>query len=242
MEELLSNVDATQRELLAEELILTDVEDNVIGHCPKITAHLVSENLPLHRAFSVFLFDRRNRLVLQQRSAAKVTFPLLWTNTCCSHPLFNSAECSSSDPVGGVKLAALRKLEQELGMSGLETSDLVYLTRIHYEATCRTHPAWGEHEIDYILLARKDVALDDSDHLGLRIRRNPNEVAAVKAVSLEQVVEMIENNAETLTPWFRLIARKLLPRWWQNLDAALAQSPPYFDPHRIHNLQDGSAC
>jgi isopentenyl-diphosphate delta-isomerase len=237
MDAIFANVDATQRELLAEELILTDTKDNVVGHCAKATAHLVSENLPLHRAFSVFLFDQQNRLLLQQRSAAKVTFPLLWTNTCCSHPLFNSVECNLSDPVTGVKLAALRKLEQELGIFGLKTEDLVYLTRIQYRAVCRSSPAWGEHEIDYILLVRKAIAPDDSSAVGLKIQPNLNEVAAVKTVSLDELLEILHTRPETLTPWFHLIARKLLPDWWRNLDAALAQSHPYFDPIRIHHLR-----
>ena len=63
------------------------------------TGHLLS-NIDaglLHRAFSVFLFNERNELLLQQRAATKITFPRMWTNTCCSHMLHTAAEL---DPVG----------------------------------------------------------------------------------------------------------------------------------------------
>ena len=67
----------------------------------------------LHRAFSVFLFDSSNKLLLQQRSDAKITFPAYFTNTCCSHPLFLSEEREGEL---GVRRAARRKLNQELGI------------------------------------------------------------------------------------------------------------------------------
>lgn len=70
----------------------------------------------LHRAFSVFLFTPDGKLVLQQRSAVKITFPLIWANTCCSHPLAVPDEMETKDAMG-VKVAARRKLEQELGAS-----------------------------------------------------------------------------------------------------------------------------
>jgi isopentenyl-diphosphate delta-isomerase len=67
----------------------------------------------LHRAFSVFLFNDQHELLLQQRSMAKITFPGYYTNTCCSHPL---AHESTDPPIHGVIQAAIRKLNQELGI------------------------------------------------------------------------------------------------------------------------------
>jgi isopentenyl-diphosphate delta-isomerase type 1 len=61
------------------------------GHDSKYSTHRFIPAQPagkLHRAFSVFLFDKQNKLLLQQRAASKITFPSLWTNTCCSHPLY----------------------------------------------------------------------------------------------------------------------------------------------------------
>jgi len=69
----------------------------------------------LHRAFSVFLFDSSNRLLLQQRSDEKITFPGYWTNTCCSHPLNVEDEKDENNHLG-VKRAARRKLYHELGI------------------------------------------------------------------------------------------------------------------------------
>lgn len=103
----------------------------------------------LHRAFSVFLFDpSNNKLLLQQRASEKITFPDMWTNTCCSHPLGIPGEGGASLPeaVQGVKRAAQRKLEHELGIpkEQVPLDDFQFLTRIHYKAP--SDGKWGEHE------------------------------------------------------------------------------------------------
>ena len=59
----------------------------------------------LHRAFSVFLFNSEGKLLLQQRAAAKITFPLCWTNTCCSHPLHVASELESAAQLGAWRAA-----------------------------------------------------------------------------------------------------------------------------------------
>ncbi|KMQ81395.1 isopentenyl-diphosphate delta-isomerase, partial [Lasius niger] len=85
----------------------------------------------LHRAFSVFLFNDNNELLLQQRAPGKITFPDMWTNTCCSHPLSVSGETGSTLPeaVEGAKRAAQRKLDHELGIKKEQVIDSV--VRIH---------------------------------------------------------------------------------------------------------------
>jgi isopentenyl-diphosphate delta-isomerase len=102
----------------------------------------------LHRAFSVFLFDDQNRLLLQQRATEKITFPDCWTNTCCSHPLGVPGESGVSLPesVEGVKRAAQRKLDHELGIKKAQVplENFRFLTRIHYKAP--SDGQWGEHE------------------------------------------------------------------------------------------------
>ena len=62
--------------------------------------HLVSNDLQLHRAFSAFIFDSNGKLLLQQRAKEKITFPLDWTNTCCSHPLFKQDELEDANQMG----------------------------------------------------------------------------------------------------------------------------------------------
>lgn len=69
----------------------------------------------LHRAFSVFLFNTENKLLLQQRSNAKITFPDCFTNTCCSHPLSHPLELEENDAIG-VRRAAQRRMKAELGI------------------------------------------------------------------------------------------------------------------------------
>jgi isopentenyl-diphosphate delta-isomerase type 1 len=115
----------------------------------------------LHRAFSVFLFRPSDgRLLLQKRADEKITFPSMWTNTCCSHPLSIKAELVEENQAGqlyyplrriwadriGVRAAAVRKLPHELGIpeEQLNVNDFTYLTKIHYLAP--SDGLWGEHE------------------------------------------------------------------------------------------------
>ena len=102
----------------------------------------------LHRAFSVFLFNDKNQLLLQQRASEKITFPDMWTNTCCSHPLGVPTETGDNlaNSVQGVKRAAQRKLEHELGIKKEQVplENFHFLTRIHYKAP--SNDEWGEHE------------------------------------------------------------------------------------------------
>ena len=84
-------LDPVQEALLNEQCILVDENDNEIGQASKRLCHLVDPKSgisPLHRAFSLFIFNQNNELLMQQRSDTKITFPGRWTNTCCSHPLF----------------------------------------------------------------------------------------------------------------------------------------------------------
>jgi isopentenyl-diphosphate delta-isomerase len=105
----------------------------------------------LHRAFSVFLFDSQNRLLLQQRATEKITFPDMWTNTCCSHPLGIPGETGSGleESIAGVRRAAQRKLDQELGINAKQVpiDDFRFLTRIHYVSP--SDGKWGEHESQF---------------------------------------------------------------------------------------------
>ncbi|MGH8167629.1 MAG: isopentenyl-diphosphate delta-isomerase, partial [Woeseiaceae bacterium] len=68
----------------SEQLILVDEHDVEIGYMDKASCHDAYGKL--HRAFSLFIFDRDGRLLLQRRSASKRLWPLYWSNSCCSHP------------------------------------------------------------------------------------------------------------------------------------------------------------
>ena len=104
--DFLQKYDSSQTSfMMNEHLILVDFEDQVKGNISKYEAHtneLNKDQLP-HRAFSVFLFDQENRLLLHQRSAKKITFPKYWTNACCSHPLFNESEMEIPNNIGSYR-------------------------------------------------------------------------------------------------------------------------------------------
>ncbi|KAF7193890.1 Isopentenyl-diphosphate Delta-isomerase [Pseudocercospora fuligena] len=211
----LAGYDEEQIRLMDEVCIVLDNDDLPIGSASKKVCHLM-ENINkglLHRAFSVFLFDSQDRLLLQQRASEKITFPDLWTNTCCSHPLGIPGETGSTldAAIMGVKRAAQRKLNQELGISAAQVpiEKFKFLTRIHYLAP--SDGKWGEHEIDYILFIKADVD----------VHANPNEVQATKYVNAEELKEMFKDDKLKFTPWFKLICNSMLFEWWQNLNGGL---------------------
>ena len=129
------DVSEHQIKQLDDKIPLVDRKDVVIGSASKKECHLKpekgskEENGLLHRAFSVFLFNTKNELLLQQRSATKITFPNQFTNSCCSHPRFNEAELNERDNVG-IKIAAQRRLEFELGIPSNEVSTLALATEL----------------------------------------------------------------------------------------------------------------
>jgi isopentenyl-diphosphate delta-isomerase len=110
--------------------------------------------------------------------------------------------------ISGAKRAAIRKLNQELGILSdqIPLEDLKFLTRIHYLAPSNGH--WGEHEIDYIFLFQGDISLNI----------NPNEVKSCKWISKDELKDLFEQNDLPMTPWFKLIVENFLYKWWDQLD------------------------
>jgi len=239
------NGDQSQLDLMeADHCLLVDEDDNILGSTSKAAAHRCTfpagppeRSLKLHRAFSVFLFDEQGRLLLQQRSRQKITFPLVWTNTCCSHPLHGQRPPEVDLPadvaagtVPGIKRAAIRKLGHELGIpaSQLPPESFKFLTRLHYCATDKTEPEpgmWGEHELDYVLLLRAAVDLQP----------NIDEVDAVRYVTFEELQDMLDaRSGLSWSPWFRILVEHFLPSWWDRLDDALGTDG--FVDGRIHHM------
>ncbi|KAK8943700.1 Isopentenyl-diphosphate Delta-isomerase I [Platanthera guangdongensis] len=168
------------------------------------------ENL-LHRAFSVFLFNSKYELLLQQRSTTKVTFPLVWTNTCCSHPLYRQSELIQEKFLG-VRNAAQRKLLDELGIppEHLPVEDFIPVGRMLYKAP--SDGKWGEHELDYLLFIVRDVAVNP----------NPEEVAGVMYVNRGELEELLRKadadvDGVKISPWFRLVVDNFLMKWWDHV-------------------------
>lgn len=146
--DVLSGHDEEQIRLMEERCIVLSRDDEVERDGSKKECHLMANIKKglLHRAFSVFLFDPEDgRLLLQRRADEKITFPRMWTNTCCSHPLAIRAELEETDQLG-VRRAAQRKLDHELGIppEQVPLDKFQFLTRIHYLAP--SDGDWGEHE------------------------------------------------------------------------------------------------
>jgi farnesyl-diphosphate farnesyltransferase len=231
--------------MIKDECILLDHDDRIIGHGSKRDTHIFNEKNPrgiLHRAFSVFLFNSEGKLLLQQRAAEKITFPNVWTNTCCSHPLHgytpdevDSAEATVSGNVQGVFAAAVRKLKHELGLDF--NGKFKYLTRLHYWAadvvTHGTNAPWGEHEIDYILFAQVN-------QVDIPLNLNPEEVKDVKYVTLSELQAQMQPSTGLLwSPWFRIIANEFLPHWWADLSITL-NTDRYVDLTTIYRFDPTS--
>lgn len=98
---------------MEEHVVLVDENNKPLGTAPKSTVH--TSKTPLHRGFSVFLFNSKGELLLQQRSSKKKTFPLIWSNSCCGHPGVGESS----------KKAARRRLKNELGITQTEIYEIL---------------------------------------------------------------------------------------------------------------------
>lgn len=221
--------DQTQAELMAEAVIQVSENDQVIGPISKLDSH--SGAGEYHRAFSVLLFNSNNELLLQRRSMDKVTFPGVWANSCCSHPLHSEEELDEGNAMG-VKRAAIRKLEQELGISpdSISIEDFVFMTKMRYSS--RMNQEWIERELDHILVIQADVDVNP----------NTNEVSEVMWVNRDQLEMMLlEERAaeEAVAPWFRCIAARVMnPNWWAAI-GNIAELEALSDDE-IHDMGDVS--
>lgn len=132
-------------------------------------------------------------------------FPLMWSNTCSSHPLDNYKP--ETDGVKGVIRAARRKIFQELHIGRNEIipeKEFTLVTRMIYKSVY--DDVWGEHELDYVLFMQEKAFI--------KVQLDPGEVEDVTLVSPEQLKDLVENPENTITPWFRLIYDRYLFKWW----------------------------
>lgn len=159
-----------------EKVILVDTEDNPIGLMEKMEAH---EKGLLHRAFSVFVFNDQNQLLLQKRANAKYHSGGLWTNTCCSHPRENES----------ILAAGERRLMEEMGFSiPLQVIfSFIYKAELDNELT--------EHEFDHVLIGK----FNDYPIINL------TEVADYKYIDLDELTTEMAKHPENYTVWFRII-------------------------------------
>ncbi len=163
-----------------ENVILVDEQDQAVGTMEKMEAH--RQGL-LHRAFSVFMFDGEKRLLLQQRALHKYHSAGLWTNTCCSHPRPDEATVT----------AAIRRLEEEMGLQAAPAPAFTF----RYRA-----PVGGgliEHEIDHVF-----VAYSNQDPI-----LNPDEAADFRWAGLEEIERWVTTQPQRFTAWFKHSYRRV---------------------------------
>ncbi len=165
--------------MIEEQVILVNESDEQIGLMPKLEAH---KKAVLHRAFSVFIFNERNELMLQQRALDKYHSPGLWTNTCCSHQRNGESNIE----------AGKRRLQEEMGF----VTDLKETISFIYKAPFDN--GLTEHEYDHVLIGYYDSEPEI----------NEDEVASWKWMSIEAVKEDIEAQPEMYTAWFKIIFDK----------------------------------
>ncbi|UKM64609.1 isopentenyl-diphosphate Delta-isomerase [Flavobacteriaceae bacterium GSB9] len=165
--------------MIEEKVILVNEKDEQLGLMPKMEAH---EKALLHRAFSVFVFNDENELMVQQRALHKYHTPGLWTNTCCSHQREGESNIE----------AGKRRLMEEMGFVTELQESISFIYKAPFEN------GLTEHEYDHILLGKYNGEPNI----------NPDEVASWKWMSLEDIKADITKNPDAYTAWFKVIFDK----------------------------------
>lgn len=167
------------------EVILVTPDDEAIGVMEKMEAH---QKGVLHRAFSVFIFDKRGRMLLQQRAGQKYHGAYLWTNACCSHPM-------REEPV---EQAAQRRLMEEMGFQ----TPLKKIFAFTYKATVENNLV--EHEYDHVFAGEYEGT----------VKMNPEEVCNYGYEDLAVIKKRLQADPGRFTSWFR-IAFPQIEAWWK---------------------------
>lgn len=157
-----------------DHIVLVDRQNKVLGTAPKLVTH--NENTPLHRGFSVFLFNSKGELLLQQRSHTKKTWPLAWSNSVCGHPMLNES----------VSNAAKRRLRFELGLN-LDNAQEI-LPNFSYRAEMN---GIVENELCPVMIAFTDE----------KPKPNSDEVEDIKWLNWQEFVDDVKKNPGKYSMW-----------------------------------------
>ena len=164
-----------------EQVILVDENDQPIGEMEKMEAH---EKGVLHRAFSIFIFNEKGELMIQQRALTKYHSPGLWTNTCCSHPREGEETID----------AAHRRMMEEMGFD----CDITEAFSFTYKAD--VGQGLTEHEFDHVFIGK----YNDAPNI------NPEEVNDWKFVSMAEIKKNMQQSPEQYTVWFRIAFEEVI--------------------------------
>ncbi|WP_109406179.1 isopentenyl-diphosphate Delta-isomerase [Proteus hauseri] len=176
-----------------DAVVLVDKNDNELGTMPKLEAHIIGA---LHRAFSLFIFNSKKQLLIQQRAITKYHSGSLWANTCCSHPRPNEL----------LSQAIHRRLDEELGM---QCDEIRTIGTVLYNEKVTDNLI--EHEFDHLYLGFSDQTP----------QCNPNEVMNYRWISLDSLYQDIEKNPSDYSVWFCYILKHMgfhqFTRWSQGI-------------------------
>lgn len=164
-----------------EEVILVNEKDKVLGYMEKQEAHIKGL---MHRAFSIFIFNDKNELLLQKRAVEKYHSGGLWTNTCCSHPRKNETNIE----------AAYRRLNEEMGMSCVLNKVFTFT----YKAVL--DKGLTEHEFDHVFFGFTNQ----------KPKINTDEVAEYKYISIVNLEKTVSTRPELFTEWFLICFPKVI--------------------------------
>jgi len=157
-----------------DKIVLVDERNNAIGTASKLESH--NAETSLHRAFSVFIFNRRGELLLQQRALSKKTWPGVWSNSCCGHVMLHEQTAR----------AATRRLGYELGLRNIELT--IALPEFRYRAE---KDGVVENEICPVLIGATDA----------EPVLNPSEVASVRWIDWHEFLNSLDQPGTDISPW-----------------------------------------
>jgi isopentenyl-diphosphate delta-isomerase len=166
------------------QVILVDENDNSVGSSEKMEAHI--EGM-LHRAFSVFIFNKNGEMLLQQRSMKKYHSGGLWTNACCSHPY----------PGEQTPDAAIRRLQEELGFETTIEKIFDFVYKANFDN------GLIEYEFDHVFAGEYDGVVDF----------NREEVMDICYKSIPEIILSLKTNPKEYTAWFHIAFTKV-EDWW----------------------------
>lgn len=167
------------------EVILVDAGDRPVGSREKMVAH---EQGLLHRAFSIFIFNAKGEMLLQQRTLNKYHSGGLWTNACCSHP----------SPGEDTAAAARRRLKEELGFETPVEKVFEFIYKHDFDN------GLTEHEYDHVFAGEYDG----------RIELNPEEVMDICYKDVQEIGHSLQTHPRKYTAWFHLAFPKI-ENWWK---------------------------
>ena len=159
---------------MEEHVVLVNEKNEVTGTAEKLATH--NGNTPLHRGISVFLFDTKGNLLLQQRSHKKKTWPLVWSNSCCGHPNVNETSIAT----------AKRRLAYELGITTANLTVVLPDYRYIFEKD-------GIYENEFC-----PVMIGNTEQ---KPTINPEEVETIRWISWQDWLLEIETNSKKYSPW-----------------------------------------